>query len=88
MSHLYYLINTISLQNNLDKLHHMMTTILHNHSWLWDDGLNLSELIFMIILRRYLFLIWYDYSKGGLSYGHCSASVEKKYSVKFTKDNG
>jgi hypothetical protein len=32
-----------------------MTIILHNHSWLGDDNLDLSELIFMVILQRYLF---------------------------------
>jgi hypothetical protein len=33
-----------------------MTMILHKHSSLGDDGLDLSELIFMILLRRYLLL--------------------------------
>jgi hypothetical protein len=36
-------------------------TILHNHSWLGDDGLDLSELIvasFMILILWYLFLTW------------------------------
>jgi hypothetical protein len=48
-----------------------MTTILHNHSWLGDDNLELSELIFKeIFLRCDLFLTWCDYSKGDLPYGH------------------
>jgi hypothetical protein len=54
----------------------MMTTILHNHSWLEDDDLDLSKLIFMI-LQRYQFLTWCDYSKGELSCGHRLASVGK-----------
>jgi hypothetical protein len=53
-----------------------------------DDDLDLSELIFMILLRWYLFLTWYDYSKGELSYGHRSTSVGKKCSVRLTKENG
>jgi hypothetical protein len=56
----------------------MATTILHNYSWLGDDGLNLSELIvssFMILVSLYLFLTWCDYSKSDLTYVHYSASV-------------
>jgi hypothetical protein len=37
-----------------------MTTILHNHSWLGDDSLDLSELIiasFILLILQYLFLI-------------------------------
>jgi hypothetical protein len=58
----------------------MMTTILHNHSWLGDNDLDLSKLIvasFMLLILCYMFLNWCDYSKGELLYGHRSASVEK-----------
>jgi hypothetical protein len=51
--------------------------ILHNHSCLRDDSLDLFELIFIVLLRRYLFLTWCDYSKSELAYGHRSASVGK-----------
>lgn len=39
----------------------MTATILSGHSWLEDDGLDLSELIiasFMLLILRYLFLNW------------------------------
>jgi hypothetical protein len=37
----------------------MTTMILHNPSWLGDDGLDLSELIFMILLLAVpLDLVW------------------------------
>jgi hypothetical protein len=56
----------------------MTTSILHNHSLLGDDSLELSELISKAIFLRWdLFLTWCDYSKGDLPYGHYSASVEK-----------
>jgi hypothetical protein len=51
----------------------MATTILHHHSWLGDDSLDLSELIFIF----FMFLTWCDYNKGELPYGHSSASVGK-----------
>jgi hypothetical protein len=56
-----------------------MTSILHNHSWLGDNGLDLSELIVasFILLQWYLFLTWCDYSKGELPYGRRLASVGK-----------
>jgi hypothetical protein len=52
-----------------------------------------------MLLLRYLFLKWYDYSNDKLSYGHCSASagnnvyeltygVRLMSSVKFAKKNG
>jgi hypothetical protein len=31
----------------------------------------------MILLQQYLFLTWFAYSKGELSYDHCSTSVGK-----------
>jgi hypothetical protein len=52
--------------------------ILHHHSWLWDDSLDLSELIvasFILLILRYLFLTWCDYSKSKLTYVHRSTSV-------------
>jgi hypothetical protein len=57
-----------------------MTMILRKHSWLGDDNLYLSELIvasLMLLILRYLFLTWCDYSKGELTYDHRSASVGK-----------
>jgi hypothetical protein len=57
----------------------MTTTILRNHSWLGDGGLDLSELIvayFMLLIWRYLSLAWCDYMKSELIYVHRSASVE------------
>jgi hypothetical protein len=48
----------------------MMTTILHNHSWLRDDNLDLSELIvasFMLLILQYLFLTWCEISKSELT---------------------
>jgi hypothetical protein len=72
--------------------------ILHNHSCLGDDGLDLSKLISMILLQRYMYLTWCDYSKGEPPYGHRSTSVEKSVyeltygwgscGVRLTKDNG
>jgi hypothetical protein len=55
----------------------MTTMILHNHSWLGDDGLDLSELIVasFMILQRYLILTWCNYSKSELTYVHRSAGV-------------
>jgi hypothetical protein len=47
----------------------MTTTILSNHSWLGDDGLDLSELIvasFMFLILQYLFLNWCEFSKSEL----------------------
>jgi hypothetical protein len=58
----------------------MTTTILHHHSWLEDNGLDLSELIvasFMFLIFWYLFLTWCDYINSELTYGHRSASVGK-----------
>jgi hypothetical protein len=58
----------------------MATTILHHHSGLGDDSLDLSELIvasLMLLILWYQFLMWYDYSKGELTYVHRSASVGK-----------
>ena len=79
----------------------MTTTILHNHINLEHNGLDPSKLIvatFMLPILRYLFLIWCDYSKGELPYGHLSASVgnnvyELTYGsgscgVRLTKKNG
>jgi hypothetical protein len=56
-----------------------MTTILHNNSWLGDNGLDLFELIFIfiILLWWYMFLTKCDYSKGELPYGHRKSSVVK-----------
>jgi hypothetical protein len=55
----------------------MATTILCNHSSPRDDSLYISELIVasFMLLQRYLLLIWCEYSKGELPYGHRSASV-------------
>jgi hypothetical protein len=72
--------------------------ILHNHSWLGDDNLDLSKLIissFMLLILQYLFLTWCDYSKGELTYDHRAASVGKVClslmvggsSVRLTKKN-
>jgi hypothetical protein len=46
---------------------------------LGDGGLDLSELIATIfmLLQRYLFLTWCDYSKGELPYDHQSISMGK-----------
>jgi hypothetical protein len=57
----------------------MTTTILHNHSQLGDDGLDLSELIVasFMLLQWYLSFTWCDYSKGELPYDHRSASMGK-----------
>jgi hypothetical protein len=43
-----------------------------------DDVLNLFKLIVVVLLRRYMFLAWCDYSKCELSYGHHSASAGEK----------
>jgi hypothetical protein len=45
----------------------------------WLTGrwrLDLIQLV-VIVLRQYLLLTWYDYSKGELPYDHRSASVGK-----------
>jgi hypothetical protein len=57
----------------------MATMILHHHSWLGDNGVDLSELITtsFMLLQQYLVLAWCDYSKVELPYGHHSASVGK-----------
>jgi hypothetical protein len=51
----------------------MMTMILYNHSRLVDDDLDLSELIittFMLLILRYLFLTWCEFSKSEFTSVH------------------
>ena len=54
--------------------------ILHNHIWLGDDELDLSELIvasFLLLILWYRFLTLCEFSKSELTYVHRSASVGK-----------
>jgi hypothetical protein len=58
----------------------MTTTILHNHSLLGDDSLDLSKLIvasFTLLILRYLFLTWCEINKSELTYVHRLTSVRK-----------
>jgi hypothetical protein len=45
---LYYIVEV--LNKILNRIHHMTTMILHNHSSLGDDDLDFSKLIFVVIL--------------------------------------
>jgi hypothetical protein len=57
----------------------MATMILHNHSCMGDDVLDLSGVIVasFMFLQWYMLFSWCDYSKDELPYGHRSVSVWK-----------
>jgi hypothetical protein len=68
ISHLYYILQV--LYKIAKHIHHITTTILHNHSWLKNNGLDLFELIvasLMVLILQYMFLIWCEFSKSELT---------------------
>jgi hypothetical protein len=80
MSHLYYIIEV--MYKIAKYLHHMKTTILRNHSWLGDDGLDLYELIvtyFMLLILAVLVLhlgVWVQQG-----WAHIRSSLNKLWGI-------
>jgi hypothetical protein len=56
----------------------MTITMIHNHNWLGDNDLDLSELIvasFILLIWRYMFLTWCEFSKSEFTYVHRSTKL-------------